>query len=130
MFLFNVIHVLHNRSRVKSYLIQVDSRFEALIYIAARNRFQPYRNDLVEFLRDRYDAIVMAMSNDDPRLEQLEQQRGIACVGHIGLSEILSIGTQTGAITENHLTKFIFKPDSDDNVFTLNEVAIDDSNPL
>lgn len=131
MFLFNVLHILHERCNVQSHLIHADSRLDALLYCAARNKFQFDSTPLVKFLETKYDSIIDRMSNNDPRIAVLEQQGAIKTwdSGTISLGQLLMLGVEVGAITEAHLERFIAK-NQDERVFTLGEIAVDTTDIL
>jgi len=140
MWLFQRIEVFSHvdKAKVENWFIEADGMMSALTHVAARNKFQSNTSGMAAFLDLYYDRIVLGMKDDDARLPLLESQFGLnywkesSIMQHmlpdpeISLAEIIKIGVQVGVLTEEILSKFVHKPDSN-ATYRLIEAEIDAS---
>lgn len=139
MYLFQRVEIVSHlgRTLIRSWLLPANSNFEAQVHVALRNKYQDDTTALVGFLKDYYNAIILAMDADDPRLTLLEASnpilywtsRPILRIGKpdpsITPAELLQIGIDNGVMTEDVLTKFIYRSDSESVSYKLEPIELD-----
>ncbi len=115
MYLFNRTHIVYDRCKHEPHLFKADSRMDALVYVAKKNKYSDLPL-LEKFIEGRKPIIIDRLDSNDIRLEKVEKNE-------MSSFELLELGLQIGAIKEMHLEKFIAK--ADDYVYSLVPIEVE-----